>query len=51
MEQSFQGVNIQFVLAFEGDAQRTSNKRYYLANVEKKDYSIMIDGNIFLINQ
>ena len=51
VEQSFQGVNMQFVLAFEDDAQRTSNKRYYLANVEIKDYSIMIDGKNFLINQ
>ena len=34
---SFQGVNRLFVLAFENDAQRTSNKRYYLPNVEIKD--------------
>ena len=28
-----------FVLALENDAQRTSNKRYYLPNVETKDYN------------
>ena len=45
---SFQGVNRRFVLAFEDDAQRTSNKRYYLPNVEIKDYNVMIDvKNLF----
>ena len=33
----FQGMNKLFVLPFEDDAQRTSNKRYYLPNVEIKD--------------
>ena len=51
VEPSFQGVNRLFVLAFENDAQRTSNKRYYLPNVEIKDYNILIDGKTFLINQ
>ena len=44
---NFQGVNRLFVLAFKSDAQRTSNKRYYLPNVEIKDYHVMIDGKIF----
>ena len=44
VEPSFQGVNRLFVLAFGNDAQRTSNKRYYLRNVEIKDYNVMIDG-------
>ena len=44
IESSFQGVNRLFVLAFENDAQRTSNKRYYVPNVEIKDYKILIDG-------
>ena len=48
VEISFQGVNRLFVLVFEDDAQRTSNKRYHLPNVETKDYNIMIDGkNVF----
>ena len=51
IEPSFQGVNRLFVLAFENDNQRTSNKRYYIPNLEVKDYNVMIDGKIFLINQ
>ena len=43
----FQGVNRLFVLAFESDAQKTSNKRYYLANVVTKDCNVMIDGKSF----
>ena len=27
--------------------QRTSNKRYYLPNIEIKDYDVMIDGKSF----
>ena len=44
---SFQGVNRLFELAFENDNQRTSNKRYYIRNVEIKDYNVMIDGKNF----
>ena len=47
VEPSFQGVNRRFGLVFEGDAQRTSNKRYYIRNVEIKDYNVMIDGKNF----
>ena len=47
VEQSFQGVNRLFVLAFEDDVQRTSAKRYYLPTVEIKDYNIMINGENF----
>ena len=47
IEPSFQGVNRLFVLAFENDAQRTSNKWYYIPNVEIKDYNVMIDGKNF----
>ena len=36
IEPTFQGVNRRFVLAFENDAQRTSNERCYIPNVEKK---------------
>ena len=49
IEPSFQGVNRLFVLAFENDEQRTSNKRYYISNVEIKDYNVTIDGKNFLI--
>ena len=47
IEPSFQGVNRLFVLVFEDDAQRISNKRYYIPNVEIKDYNVMIDGKNF----
>ena len=47
IEPSFQGVNRLFVLAFENDTQRTSAKDYYLPNVEKKDYNVMINGENF----
>ena len=48
VEASFQGINRFFVLAFEGDTQRTSHSDYYLPNVEIKDYNIMINGeNVF----
>ena len=32
---------------FENDGQRTSSKRYYIPNVEIKDYNVMIDGKNF----
>ena len=48
IEPSFQGVNRLFVLAFENDTQRTNKKRYYIPNVETKDYNVMNDGkNVF----
>ena len=47
IEPRFQGINRLFVLAFENDNQRTSNKRYYIPNVEIKDYNVMIDGKNF----
>ena len=47
IEPSFQGINILFVLAFEDDAQRTSNIRCCIPNVEIKDYNVMIDGKTF----
>ena len=51
IEPSFQGVNRLFVLAFENNEQRTSNKRYYIPNVEIKDYNVMIGEKTFSINQ
>ena len=47
IESSFQSVNRLFVLAFENDTQRISKKRYYIPNVEIKDYNVMIDGKNF----
>ena len=37
IEPSFQGVNTLFVLVFQNDDQRISNKRYYILNVEIKE--------------
>ena len=48
VEQSFQGVNTLFVLAFENDAQRTSNKRYYIPILY---YNVVVDEKIYLIKQ
>ena len=47
IEPSFQGVNRLFVLAFGNDNHRTIHDRYYLPNVEIKDYNIMINGENF----
>ena len=48
IEPSIQGINRICVLAYENDNQRTSNKRYYIPNVEIKGYNVMIDGkNVF----
>ena len=47
IEPSFQGLNRLFVLAFENDAQKTSNRGYYIPNVETKDYNVMINGKNF----
>ena len=51
IEPSFQGVNRLFVFSFENDNHRTIHDRYYLPNIEIKDYNIMINGENFLINQ
>ena len=43
-------MNRLFVSAFEDDAERICNKRYYIPNVEIKikDYNVMINGkNVF----
>ena len=47
IDPSFQGVNRRFVLSFENTTDRTLNTKYYLPNVEIKDYNVMIDGQNF----
>ena len=50
IEPSFQGLNKLFFLAFEHDNdndRRISNKRYYIPNIEIKDYNVLIDGKNF----
>ena len=51
VEQSFQGINRLFVLAFENDDDRTSDDQYYLPTVEIKDCNIMINGENFFDQQ
>ena len=43
----FQGVNRLFVLSFENKEDRTVQTKYFLPNVEIKDYNVMIDGRKF----
>ena len=47
IEPNFQGGNIRVFLAFENDAQRISKKRYYIPNLEKKYYNVIIHGKNF----
>ena len=50
IEPSFQGVNRLFVLAFEHNIDndwKASNRRYYIPNIEIKDYNVMLDGKNF----
>ena len=45
---SFQGVNRLFVLSFNEEVGQESYRKYYLPNVERKDYNVMNDGrNVF----
>ena len=47
IDPSFQRVNRLFVLSFENEQQRTSDKRYYLPTREIKTYNVVIDGQNF----
>ena len=42
VEQSFQGINRLFLLAFENDTQRTSHSWHFLPNVWLKNYNVMM---------
>ena len=41
---AFTKVNRLFVLSFENEEDRTSFSKYYVPNVEIKDFSVLIDG-------
>ena len=43
----FKNVNRLFVLSFENEDDRTSFYKYYVLNVENKDYNVLIDGKAF----
>ena len=47
IDPTFSTVNRLFVLSFENEDGRTSNYKYYVPNVEIKDYNVLIDGNAF----
>ena len=47
----FQGLNRLYVLSFENDEERISNKQYFLATREIKNYNVMNDGQNFLASQ
>ena len=44
---TFEKVNRLFVLSFENEDDRTSYYKYYVPNVEIKNYNVLIDGNPF----
>ena len=44
VEPSFQRINIIFVLAYKNDVQIINARRYYLPDVEIKNYNFMING-------
>ena len=43
----FSNVNRLFVLSFGNEDDRTSYYKYYVPNVEIKDYNVLINGNAF----
>ena len=47
IDPKFEKVNRLFVLSFENEDDRTSYYKYYVPNVEKKNYNVRIDGNPF----
>ena len=50
IDPSFYGVNRLFVILFEYNTYRTSYKRYFLLDVEIKDYNVKINEQN-LLNQ
>ena len=47
IDPTFSNVNRLFVLSFENEDDRTSYYKYYIRNVEIKDYNVLIVGNAF----
>ena len=47
IDPTFSNVNRLFLLSFENEDDRTSYYKYYIPNVEIKDYNVLIDGNAF----
>ena len=47
IDPTFSNVNRLFVLSFEKEDDSTSYYKYYMPNIEIKDYNVLIDGNAF----
>ena len=47
IDPTFEKVNRLFVLSFENEESRRSYYKYYVPNVEIKNYNVLIDGNPF----
>ena len=45
---TFTWVNRLFVLSFANEEDRTSFSRYYVPNVEIKDFNVLTDGKCFV---
>ena len=47
IDPAFKKVNRLFVLSFENEDDRTSYLKYYVPNVQIKDFNMLIDGKSF----
>ena len=47
IDPTFTKVNRSFVLLLENENNRTSFSNYYVANVQIKDFNVLIDGKNF----
>ena len=47
IDPTFTIVNRLFVLSFENENDRTSFSKYYVPNVQMKDFNVLIDGKRF----
>ena len=47
IDPTFTKVNRLFVLSFENENDRTSFSKYYVPNVQIKDFNVLIDGKSF----
>ena len=51
IDPTFNKVNRLFVLSFENEEDRTSFSKYYVPQVEIKDFDVLIHGKSFLMCQ
>ena len=47
IDPTFTNVNRMFALSFENENDRTSFSKYYVPNVQTKDFNMLIDGKSF----